>query len=312
VDATGTLYIADSFTHTIRKITKAGVASTLAGQPSKPGYANGSGAAALFEEPRGIAVDASGTVYVADQINRAIRKITPAGIVTTLADTTRLRTAAGIDSVIHFFMPTGVAVNAAGTVYVADESGVIYRVSPMGVISVLAGKIGERGSTDGSGSAARFNRPGGLAVDKDGNLYMADSFNRTIRKITPAGAVTTLAGLGGDGNATRTGGGSENDPTGGTDGSTDGPGAVARFSYPTGVAVDAAGTVYVADIGNHTIRVISPMGIVYTLAGKTKHEGRSNGSGSTARFKRPIGIAVDTKGIVYVADEENGSIRVIK
>ena len=152
------------------------------------------------------------------------------------------------------------------------------------MVTTLAGLAGSSGSANGTGSAARFYYPFGVAVDSAGNVYVADTGNNTIRKVTPAGVVTTLAGLAG------------------SSGSADGTGSAARFNYPSGVAVDSAGNVYVADTGNNTIRKVTPAGVVTTLAGLAGSPGSADGTGSAARFYYPHGVAVDSAGNVYVAD----------
>jgi sugar lactone lactonase YvrE len=302
VGATGTVYVSDSQNQAIRKITPAGVVSSLAGvsdnrmgAPGRFGPADGVGAAASFHNPEGLAVDAAGTVYVADTNNNTIRKITAAGVVTTLAGTARSTGSAdGTGAAARFYHPTGVAVDAAGTVYVADNlNHTIRKITPAGMVSTLAGAAGEKGSADGVGAAARFYRPASVAVDEVGTLYVSDSNNHTIRKITPAGVVSTLAG------------------TAGSPGSADGTGAAARFNIPLGVAVDRAGTVYVAEPNNHTIRKITA-GVVTTLAGAAGDLGWDDGLGNKARFFRPCGVAVAAAGTVYVADEGNNTIRVIR
>ena len=162
------------------------------------------------------------------------------------------------------------------------------------VVSTLAGLAGSQGSTDGTGAAARFINPSSVAVDAAGTVYVADQSNHTIRRITAAGVVSTLAGLAG------------------SQGSADGTGAAARFYYPGGVAVDAAGTVYVADQNNHTVRRITAAGAVSTLAGLAGSQGSADGTGAAARFRTPSGVAVDAAGAVYVADQNNHTIRVIR
>ena len=266
--------------------------STLAGS-SRLGSTNGTGSAARFYKPTGVAVDSAGIVYVADSVNNTIRKITAGGVVTTLAGKAGSKGSVnGTGSAARFYKPTGVAVDSAGNVYVADTSNqTIRKITSGGVVTTLAGTAGIQGSTDGTGSTARCYLPNGVAVDSAGTVYVADSSNNIIRKITSLGVVTTLAG------------------TAGSKGSTDGTGSVARFYQPKGVAVDAAGNVYVADTSNQTIRKITSVGLVTTLAGMAGKVGSANGTGSAARFNNPTGVAVDTAGRVYVADSSNNMIR---
>ncbi|MCX6954672.1 MAG: immunoglobulin domain-containing protein, partial [Verrucomicrobia bacterium] len=178
--------------------------------------------------------------------------------------------------------------------YVADPSShVIRKITPAGVVTTFAGTAGSPGSADGIGSAARFNSPSGVAVDGSGNIYVADTNNHVIRGISQAGNVITLAG------------------TAGATGSADGLGTAARFNYPFAVAVDTFGTLYVADTFNHMIRRIAPNGTVSTVAGSAGIRGTADGSGAGARFAFPMGLVVDSSGVIYVADSANGSIRKI-
>ncbi len=248
VDSVGNVYVADTFNDTVRKITPAGVVSTLAGSPGVVGFADGTGSAAHLSYPSGVAVDSADNVYVADSRNNTIRKITPAGVVSTLAGQGITGSADGTGRAAQFSYPSGVAVDSADNVYVADTSNnTIRKITPAGVVSTLAGSPGVVGSADGTGNAARFYQPSGVAVDSAGNIYVADTGNHTIRKITPAG-VSTLAGVVG------------------SFGSAGGTGNAARFYYPSGVAVDSAGNVYVADTSNNTIRVGFP-GALTILSG---------------------------------------------
>ncbi len=234
VDSTGNVYVAD-YGQTVRKITPAGDVTTLAG--GTEGSADGLGAAAQFNYPAGVAVDTNGNVYVADQFNLTIRKITPAGAVTTLAGTAGvIGSADGNGAAAQFNYPRGVAVDTNGNVYVADFlNHTIRKIDTAANVTTLAGSPGVTGSADGTGSAAQFYRPQGVAVDSAGNVYVADFLNHTIRKIDTAGNVTTLAGLAG------------------TPGSADGTGSAAGFSFPFDAALDSAGNVYVGDSGNRRI-----------------------------------------------------------
>ncbi len=347
VDAGGNVYVADTGNYTIRKVTPGGVVSTLAGLAGNSGSSDGTGSAARFDQPRSVAVDAGGNVYVADSANQTIRKVTPGGVVTTLAGGAYSSGSNdGTGSAARFDYSQGVAVDAGGNLYVADTSNhTIRKVTPGGVVTTLAGRVGYSGSSNGTGSAARFYRPYGVAVDAGGSIYVGDTWNDTIRKVTPGGVVTTLAGAGHAGSSDGTGsaagfrwpygitvdaGGNvyvaDNQnytirkvtPAGvvttlaglaGTSGSNDGTGSAARFYNPTGVAVNSGGNVYVADNQNHTIRKVTPGGVVSTLAGLAGNSGSSDGTGSAARFYNPTGVAVNSGGNVYVADSGNNTIR---
>ena len=295
VDSAGNVYIADTSNHAIRKITPAGAVSTLAGSPGSRGSANGTGNAARFNSPTGLAIDNAGNVYVGDRDDNTVRKITPGGLVTTLAGQAgTFGSADGTGSAARFGNPNGLAVDTAGNVYVADyHNFTIRKITPSGVVTTLAGQAGAFGSSDGTGSAARFGNVNGVAVDGAGNVYAADTTNNTIRKITSAGVVTTIAGLAGN------------------FGSANGTGSAARFANPHGLTVTSAGEVYVADTLNHTIRKVTSAGLVSTLAGLPGSNGNADGSGSAARFSHPFGAAVDGAGNVYVADTINYTIRKI-
>ncbi len=293
VDASGNVYVADTLNSTIRKMTAAGVVTTLAGNASNRGSTDGTGSAALFRYPQGVAADTKGNVYVADTTSHTIRKITSAGVVTTVAGRPlEPGSNDGTGTAALFNYPYGVAVDANDNVYVADRNNhTIRQINSVGVVSTLAGGAGSSGSMDGGGSAARFNSPSGIAVDTLGNVYVADTGNQLIRKITSAGAVTTLVG------------------SAGISGSADGIGSAARFNAPSSVAVDASGKLYVADSGNSTIRKITTAGVVTTLGGSAGTSGGTNGTGSAARFGYARGVAADAAGNAYVADSQNNSIR---
>lgn len=270
------------------------VVTTVAGQAGSSGSVDGTGAAARFNYPCAITVDAVGNLYVTDRMNSTIREITPAGKVTTLAGKAGVHGSAdGTGAAARFDGPQGIARGADGDLYVSDTTGTIHKITPAGKVTTLAGKPYSPGSADGSGAAARFRGAFGIARDAAGNLYVVDCDNNNVRKITPAGQVTTVAGQAG------------------SPGSADGTGATARFNEPYGIAVDAAGNLYVADSGNNTIRRITPAGQVTTLAGKAGSAGNADGMGSAARFNNPQGIACDAAGNLYVCDSDNCAIRKI-
>jgi hypothetical protein len=296
---TVTVYVADAGNSTIRALILAGtnwVSSTLAGSASM-GSTDATGSAARFYWPGGSAVDSADIVYVADTQNGTIRKVTTAGVVSTLAGSAgNFGGADGTGTNAQFFGPQGIAVDGAGAVYVADTVNATIRKIAAGVVTTLAGAAGNIGVADGTGSAARFYEPQGLAVDNSGTVYVADTWNHTIRKITAVGAVSTLAGVPG------------------SYGSSDGTGSnvgtnTARFNCPAAVAVDSAGNVYVADYFNHAIRRVTAAGVVSTLAGLAGVWGSADGTNSAARFYGPAGIAVDSATNVYVLDSGNHTIR---
>ncbi len=257
VDSAGNVYVADTYNHLIRKITAAGAVTTLAGTVGTAGSADGTGVAAQFNHPKGVAVDGSGNVYVADSENCTIRKITSAGVVTTLAGSAGLAgNSDGIASAARFTLPVGIAVDASGNLYIGDEDrGTIRKITPGGLVSTLAGKAGDNGGSDGIGAEAHFGSPDGVAVDAFGNVFVSDSSNNAIRKITASGVVTTIGG-------NRVG----------IAGGADGLGAAARFDYPTGIAVSSTGVLYVADSDNNRIT----KGTLSTLANVSVIQGSSD------------------------------------
>jgi len=292
VDGAGNLYVTDWFYSLIRKVTADGVVTTLAGTADICGSTDGTGPAARFCLPIGVAVDGAGNVYVGDYGNSAIRKITTGGIVTTLAGTAGYGHIDDTGPAARFSDVVGMTVDGTGNIYVVDQgSNTIRKVTAAGVVTTLAGTMGVWGYADGTGAAARFTWPTGVALDSIGNLYVADRSNSTIRKITAAGVVTTLAGS----------------PF--VRGSTDGTGAAASFYFPSDVAVDSADNLYVADEYNHTIRKVTPAGVVTTLAGTAGVSGSSDSTGAAAQFNYPSGVAVDSSGNLYVADTGNSLIR---
>lgn len=293
VDGAGYVYVADRHNHTIRKISPAGVVTTLAGLAGDGGTADGPGAVARFFRPSAVAVDVNGFVYVADTYNNTIRKITPGGVVSTLAGLglAICGNTNGPGDEARFCRPSGIAVGPDGTVYVADAGNAqVRKITAAGVVTTLAGD-GRIGTIDGPGDEARFLLPTGIAVNAAGTVYVADQDAHLIRAITPAGVVSTLAGLGS------------------TPGSADGIGSAARFDLPFSVTVDAAGTLYVADTRNQTIRRVTPAGEVSTIGGTAGAAGNVDAVGSFARFRTPYGVAVDANGTVYVADTNNFTIR---
>jgi hypothetical protein len=292
------LYVADTVSCKIRQIViSSGVVTTLAGSAATAGYAiNGTGTAAGFNNPDSVATDGT-NVYVADSLNNLIRKIViSSGVVTTLAGSTIGGSANGTGTAASFNQPAGVATDGTN-VYVADNQNNLIRqiVISTGVVTTLAGS-GAQGSANGTGTAASFNQPAGVATDGT-NVYVADTVNNMIRKIViSSGVVTTLAGST-------------------TGGSANGTGTAALFSHPKGVATDGT-NVYVADYNFNLIRqIVISSGVVTTLAGSGSITGGSaNGTGTTASFFEPYGVAM-TSSVptqLFVADSGNNLIREIQ
>jgi sugar lactone lactonase YvrE len=271
-DSAGNLYVADTANNTIRKISSSGQVTTLAGKAGQIGATDGTGSAALFFQPQGLAVDGAGNVYVADTNNETIRKITPAGVVTTLAGGAGLGgNTDGTGTAARFNSPWGIAVDAAGTLYVVDHSGcTIRKVTAAGVVTTLAGAGSQNGLVDGAGAAARFSNPEGIALDGAGNLLVVDTYNAALRRVTPAGVVSTVV--------------------------------QGHFAQPLGVAVNAQGTIFVSDSASQTISTVSAAGVVSPYTGQAGMLGTTNGSLAAATFFSPAGMAVDSSGNLYIAD----------
>ena len=321
--------------------TNSQVVTTIAG--SSPGYQDGQGTAANFNGSAGIVVDSNDNLFVADRLNHCIRKIAPNGMVTTYAGngTPGFLDNNGINA--QFNYPMHLAIDLNGNIFVADSNNHrIRKISPTGDVTTIAGS--DSGFADGDGNVAKFNYPEGIAVDNLGNLFIADSGNNRIRKITSSGFVTTLAGSDNFGFADGNGSsakfwtpcGIALDSNGaiivaekqnnrvrkvlqngdvstiagnGTSGSTNGIGTAAQFRNPFDVAIDVAGDIYVADSGNNRIRKITTTSVVTTLAGSTS--GYLDGIGTSAKFNYPIGISVATDGKVYVSESGGSKIRMI-
>lgn len=286
IGADGSVIVTDRGNNRIRRI-QSGAAVPIAGATTA-GYVEGTGAAARFRLPWRAVEDAQGNIFVADRDNHAIRKITPAGVVSTVAGTGTSGFADGDAATAQFNQPLDIVVDAAGNLYVADNlNHRIRKISTDGQVTTLAGN-GTAGFANGTGTAAQFKNPSGLELDQDGNLLVADRLNHRIRKVTPAGVATTVAG---DGNS----------------GYLDGDAAGARFADPYGITVDGNGNVYIADLNNHKIRKITTGGKVVSIAGGAR--GFADGLGAGAQFNSPTDVCVDRDGVVYVADQANHAIR---
>jgi len=249
--------------------------TTFAGTGSS-GFVNGTGTAASFNSPDSLVSDTSGNIYVFDVTNGAIRKITSSQVVTTFALLTS---------------GSGIAIDSSGNLFVS-RGGLITKITSSGASSTFAGST-TTGNSDGTGTAATFSSIWGITVDSSDNLYVTDSGNHNIRKITSSGVVTTFAGS-----------------TAGTSGSANGTGTAATFYYPASLAFDSSNNLFVTEFGNHMIRKITSSGVVTTFAGSTT-SGSADGTGTAATFLTPLGIVIDSNDSMYVVDKYNHMIRKI-
>jgi len=267
------------------------IASTLAGAGTV-GLQDGTGTDVLFRSPEGLAFHPDGTIIVTDRGNHSIRRVTTDGVVTTIAGDVAGGYADGDVSVAKFKGPWKPCVDKDGNIYIADrDNHSIRKIDTDGLVSTVAGS-GVAGYADGPGATAQFNQPIDVAVDDNGVLYVADNINHKIRKITPEGEVSTVAG--------------------GDAGFSNGGVATALFRNPSGVAVDAQGNVYVADRLNHRIRKIDiAAGTVSTVAGAGS-AGARDGAALEAQLNGPYGVDVDEHGTIAFADLGNSKIRLVK
>ena len=289
-DSGGNMYVSDHSNHCIRKITSQGISSRFAGS-GQNAWVDGTETAASFNGPCGITIDSAGNIYVADQNNHSIRKITPGGVVSTIAGTgiSGFSGDGGPATSAKLHNPAGVAVDRADNVYITDQANHRIRKVSNGIITTFAGS-GAGTLANGTGTAASFSSPSGITIDSSGNLYIGDQWNHSIRKITtPGGVVSTIAGTN-------------------TAGYVDGTGAAARFRQPYGLVLDSNRNIYVGDFANNSIRKITQAGVVTTIAGSGTG-GFINGLGYAASFNGPYGIAMDNTGSLYVAEWNNHSIR---
>jgi uncharacterized protein (TIGR03437 family) len=303
MDPAGNLYIADTDNQRIRKVAN-GIITTVAGNGVLGfGGDNGPATSAQFWSPQGVAVDSAGNLYVADTNNSRIRRVSNGVITTVAGNGASGYTGDGGPAIsAQLNQPMGgVAVDSAGNLYIADTDNDRVRKVSNGVITTFAGNGTYGFSGDGGlATSAQLFNPLGVAVDSAGNLYIADSDNNRVRKVSN-GVITTVAGTG---------------PTNwtssvGTFGGDNGPATSAQLNYPEGVAVDSAGNIYIADIGNDRIRKVAN-GVITTVAGNgTLGYSGDNGPAISARLAQPYGVAVDSAGNIYIADAGNNRIRIL-
>jgi sugar lactone lactonase YvrE len=298
VDAGGNIYFADNINQRIRKVAPNGIITTVAGNGTA-GFGNDGGPAtsAPLNGPTGIAVDAAGNIYISDWSNHRIRKVSTSGIISTIAGngTQGYSGDGGAATSAELYNPCGIAIDALGNVYFADTGNQrIRKISTSGTITTVGGNGTAWFSGDGGpATSAQIWNPLGLALDASGNIYFADNINQRIRKISTSGIITTVAGNG----------------TAGF-GSDGGPATSAPINAPYGVAIDAAGNLYIGDNSNNRIRQVNAGGIIITLTGNGT--GAYSGDGAmanAAQIYHPCGVATDAAGNLYIADQGNQRIR---
>ena len=298
LDASGDLYIADVANYRIRMVSPSGIITTVAGN-GVSGYSgdNGPATSAELADPYGLALDASGNLYIADHLENRIRMVSPSGIITTVAGngTYGFSGDNGVATSAELGEPVGVAVDASGDIYIADfENNRIRKVSPSGIITTVAGDGTQGYSGDnGPATSAELVVPTGVALDASGNLYIAEPYDSRVRKVSPSGIITTVAGNGTQGYS-----------------GDNGPATSAEFQGPSSVALDASGNLYITDQFNNRIRVVSPSGIITTAAGNgTSGFSDDNGPATGAELANPYSVALDASGNLYIADVGNYRIR---
>lgn len=294
VDKFGNVYIADRYNHLIRKLDTNGIVTTVAGTGLK-GSADGQGTLASFNEPWGITVGDDGTLYVADTRNNKIRKISPTGLVTTLAGTGSY----GVKDAANplqatFGNPVGIAVDSQGNLFIADHlTSIIRKIALSGQVTTIAGDVNNAGLVDGNGKNAWFNKPYGLEIDRKGNLYVADEHNHAIRKIFPNGDVVTLGGNG-------------------VVGSKDGNKTVSTFNNPWDVAIDSVGNIYIMDGYNYVVRKMDTNLVVSTYAGVVGKKGATDTYANASTFNGATSISISkSNDFLVIADAYNELIRKI-
>ncbi|MFI5148971.1 MAG: T9SS type A sorting domain-containing protein [Bacteroidia bacterium] len=300
IDAAGNIYIADNSNNRIRKVSPAGLITTIAGTGTG-GYGGDGGPAtsALLNFPNGIALDGAGNIYIADGSNNRVRKISPSGIINTIAGngTAGFGGDGGPATTAQLNGPAAIAIDKTGNVYIADCTNQrIRKVDSSGTILTVAGNgTAGYGGDAGLATSAKLANPTGVAVDGSGNLYIADNYNHRIRFVNSAGIISTVAGSGVAGFA------------------GDGAFAIhAKLRYPTGVALDKSGNIFIADLLNNRIRKVDTTGLITTVAGKgiTGYSG-DGGLATLAELNYPYSLTIDGTGSLFIADGGNNRVRMV-
>jgi uncharacterized protein (TIGR03437 family) len=298
VDTAGNIYIADSNNNRVRKVAADGTISTFAGGGTADPGDGGPATAALLKRPVGLALDPAGNLYIAEGVR--IRKVTPAGIISTVIGGGSFRTADGVPATTTLITPDSVAIDPAGNIYATDNSDLIRKASPNGIISTVSGGFVSATGDGGPANRAGLNAPSGMAFDASGNLYFADRGNARIRKVDTAGIITTFAGT------TRSGYAGDGGPA------TDALLGRNTAALMQGVAFDRAGNLYFSDPVNNRVRMVNSAGIITTVAGSAVLAPGNFGDGGPATaavLNRPGGIFIDGSGNLYIADVSHNKIR---
>ena len=297
-DQNGNFYVADANNNRVRKVDTGGTISTFAGTGTA-GFSGDHGAAseAKLSHPAGLAFDSAGNLYIADVVNGSVRKVDLNGIITTVAGAGTQGFGGGDGeqaTTVHLGDVYGIAVDDAGNLFIADNSNnAIRKVDPNGRISTIAGDgTAAFGGDGGLATEAQLNQPSCVMVDYAGAVYLCDSANFRVRKIAAGGIITTVAGTGllgytGD----------------------EGAASSAKLGVPYGLALDAGGDLYIADLNNSVVRVVEGSGIIHTLVGTTTGFSGDGGSALAAQLQLPAGLAVDSFGNLLIADAGNNVVR---
>jgi DNA-binding beta-propeller fold protein YncE len=292
VDSSGNVYIADYSNNVVEKVTPSGTLSVFAGTGTDGAPTAGPATSSNLNGPTGVAVDSSGNVYIADNSNHRIEKVTPSGTLSVFAGTgTKGAPTAGPATSSNLNDPTGVAVDSSGNVYIADQSGKrVVKVKPDGTLSVFAGTGTAGAPTAGPATSSNLNNPAGVAVDSSGNVYIADKSNNLVEKVTPDGTLSVFAGTGTQGSP------------------TPGVATSSKLYGPTGVAVDSSGNVYIADRSNELVLKVTPSGTLSVFAGTGTQGAPIAGPATSSNLNHAFGVAVDSSGNVYIVDSGNNLV----
>jgi len=306
LDSVGNLYIADSRDHVVRKLTAAtGMLSTYAGIPTNRGYGGDGGLAtqALLDTPQGVATDGGGNLYIAECNNNVVRKVTPGGGISTVAGNNALGAGfagdGGTATTAQLDCPSSVALDAAGNLYIADTNNHVIRKVSGAIITTVAGNnVQGYGGDGGAATAANLSLPGGVFVDGSGNLYIADTMNAVIRKVSAGATISTVAG---------------NFALGSGFSGDGGPATAAQLNLPQYALLGRDGNLYIADTINHVVRRVDmATGLISTYAGDATlgaGYGGDGGGPTAGQLSSPGGLAVDNSGRLYIADSRNNRIR---